>query len=60
MFPFNQNVQFNYMIKKGMHIVMHVLIIENFSSKCMTYKGNQHVTQGLSHNSEIATLSSAK
>ena len=48
------------MIKKVIYIVMHVLIIENFLSKCMIYEGNQYVTQGLSHNNEIATLSSAK
>ena len=48
------------MIKKVMYIVMYVLIIENFSSKCITYEGNQHVTHSLSHNNEIATLSSAK
>ena len=49
------------MIKKVIYIVMNVLIIiETFSSKCITYEGNQYVIQGLSHNSEIATSNSAK
>ena len=36
------------MIKKVIYIVMNVLIIiETFSSKCITYEGNQYVIQYL-------------